>query len=71
MKKLNTENQALNGESFNDTINQLVSAIASPVKGILASNSTATETAKNPAAVEIVDHNDAVVDGVPEDVAEE
>lgn len=71
MKKLNAENQALNGESFNDTINQLVSAIASPVKGILASNSTATETAKNPAAVEIVDHNDAVVDGVPEDVAEE
>lgn len=36
MKTLNVENQALNGQSFNDEINGLVKSIAEPIKGILA-----------------------------------
>ena len=40
MKTLNAENQALNGKSINDELNGLVDSVASPVKGILASNVT-------------------------------
>lgn len=36
MKKLNTENQALNGQSFNDEIRNLVASLADPVKGLLS-----------------------------------
>lgn len=42
MKKLNTENQALNGQSFNDEIRGLVSSIAEPVKGLLATTTNTT-----------------------------
>lgn len=35
MKVLNAENNALNGESINDTVNGLVSSVASPLKGML------------------------------------
>lgn len=42
MKKLNAENQALNGQSFNDEIRGLVSSIAEPVKGLLATTTNTT-----------------------------
>ena len=42
MKKLNAENQALNGQSFNDEIRDLVSSIAEPVKGLLATTTNTT-----------------------------
>lgn len=40
MKTLDTENQALNGKSFNEEIKNLVSSIAEPVKGLLSTNTT-------------------------------
>lgn len=40
MKTLNAENQALNGKPFNNEINDLVAAIAGPVKGLLANSNT-------------------------------
>lgn len=40
MKKLDVENRALNGKSFNEEINGLVKSIAEPVKGLLATNTT-------------------------------
>lgn len=43
MKTLNAENQALNGQSFNDELNGLVSSIAEPIKGVLATNTTINE----------------------------
>lgn len=46
MKTLNAENQALNGKAFNEEINDLVTAIVEPIKGIL-SNSTTTNTTNN------------------------
>ena len=42
MKKLNTENQALNRQSFNEEIRGLVSSIAEPVKGLLATTTNTT-----------------------------
>ena len=38
MKVLNAENNALNGENINDTVNGLVSSVASPLKGLLVNN---------------------------------
>lgn len=35
MKTLDVENQALNGQSFNDEVKDLVTAIAGPIKGML------------------------------------
>lgn len=46
MKTLNVENQALNGQSFNDEVQGLVEAIAGPIKGLL-SNSETTNTTNN------------------------
>ena len=43
MKTLNAENQALNGQSFNDELNGLVASIADPIKGVLATNTTINE----------------------------
>ena len=40
MKTLDTENQALNGKSFNEEVKNLVSSIAEPVKGLLSTNTT-------------------------------
>ena len=40
MKTLDTENQALNGKSFNEEVKNLVSSIAGPVKGLLSTNTT-------------------------------
>ena len=42
MKKLDVENQALNGQSFNDELRNLVSSIAEPAKGLLANSSSTT-----------------------------
>lgn len=36
MKTLDVQNQALNGQSFNNEVNDLVAAIAGPIKGMLA-----------------------------------
>ena len=40
MKKLDVENKALNGRSFNEEINGLVSSVAEPVKGLLVDNTS-------------------------------
>lgn len=40
MKKLNVENQALNGQPFSDEIYNLVKSIAEPIKGLLSVNNT-------------------------------
>ena len=44
MKKLDVENKALNGRSFNEEISGLVSSVATPVKGLLVNNETKPET---------------------------
>lgn len=44
MKTLDVENNALNGKSFNEEVNGLVSALAEPIKGLL---SNATNTTNN------------------------
>lgn len=36
MKTLNVQNEALNGKSFNDELNQLVASVAELIKGVLA-----------------------------------
>ncbi|MBQ3516731.1 MAG: hypothetical protein IJA29_05845 [Lachnospiraceae bacterium] len=43
MKTLDAENQALNGKSFNEELNGLVTAIADPVKGVLSTSTTINE----------------------------
>lgn len=43
MKVLNVENEALNGQPFNDEVEGLVKSIAGPVKGILSSNTDSTQ----------------------------
>ena len=43
MKVLNVENEALNGQSFNNEVEGLVRSIAGPVKGILSSNTDSTQ----------------------------
>lgn len=45
MKTLNAENEALNGKSFNDELNNLVSSAVGPIKGIFASNVANNESA--------------------------
>ena len=42
MKKLNVENEALNGEDINETLNKLVKAVAEPVKGVLSTSNNVT-----------------------------
>lgn len=44
MKTLDAENQALNGKSFNEELNGLVTAIADPVKGVLSTSTTNNTT---------------------------
>lgn len=45
IKTLNVENEALNGKNMNDSINEVVSAIAGPLKGLgLLSTDNSTET---------------------------
>ena len=48
MKKLDVENKALNGRSFNEEIKGLVSSVAEPVKGVLVDNSTTNITEPKP-----------------------
>ena len=43
MKVLNVENEALNGQPFNNEVEGLVKSIAGPVKGILSSNTDALQ----------------------------
>ena len=43
MKKLDVENQALNGRSFNEELSGLVSSVVTPAKGLLVDNSTKVE----------------------------
>lgn len=43
MKTLNAENQALNGKSFNDELNNLVKSVAEPIKGLLSTNTTVVQ----------------------------
>ncbi len=40
MKKLNVENQALNGKSFNSELRELISSVAEPAKGLLSNTET-------------------------------
>ena len=42
MKKLDVENQALNGKSFNDELRNLVASIAEPAKGLLSNTTNTT-----------------------------
>ena len=44
MKRLNVENQALNGKSYNEEVNDLVAALTDPIKGLLAQNTTNNTT---------------------------
>ena len=43
MKNLNVQNQALNGESFNDSLKELVGSVAEPLKGIIGGTITSKE----------------------------
>ncbi len=43
MKKLDVENQALNGRAYTDELRELVSSIAEPAKGLLSNNTTINE----------------------------
>ena len=43
MKKLDVENRALNGKSFNEELSGLVSSVVTPAKGLLVDNSTKVE----------------------------
>lgn len=43
MKKLDVENQALNGKSFNEELSNLVRSIMEPAKGLLVSNTEINE----------------------------
>ncbi len=42
MKKLDVENQALNGRSYNDELRNLVASIAEPAKGLLSNTTNTT-----------------------------
>ena len=42
MKKLEVENQALNGKSYNDELRNLVASIAEPAKGLLSNTTNTT-----------------------------
>ena len=42
MKKLNVENQALNGKSLNDEVKNLVTSVAEPIKGLLSTTTNTT-----------------------------
>lgn len=44
MKTLNVENNALNGKDFNGEVQDLIGALASPLKGLLVNNSTPNVT---------------------------
>ena len=44
VKKLDVENQALNGESYNETINNLVASLVDPIKGIMSQHTTNNTT---------------------------
>ena len=48
MKTLNVENQALNGKSFNEELNDLVKSVAEPIKGLLSANTTVVNKADPP-----------------------
>lgn len=52
MKKLDVENQAINGKPFNEELSALVSAIADPVKGIMSTSTTTNNTTTNNFAAE-------------------
>lgn len=43
LKKLDVENQALNGEPFNNTLNGLIASAAGPLKGMLVSNNPSND----------------------------
>jgi hypothetical protein len=43
MKVLNAENQALNGQSFNDEVKGLVESAVGPIKGVLSTTTTTSE----------------------------
>ena len=43
MKVLDAENHALNGQSFNEELTDVVGAIANPLKGLLVNNTTVNE----------------------------
>lgn len=62
MKKLDVENQALNGQSFNDEIRGLVSSIAEPVKGLLAT----TTNVNNTVTAEATKTEDVQTEGITE-----
>lgn len=44
VKKLDVENKALNGESYNETINNLVASLVDPIKGIMSQHTTNNTT---------------------------
>lgn len=44
MKTLDAENQALNGQSFKGEVNDLVAAVAEPIKGLFATSTTNNTT---------------------------
>lgn len=44
MKRLNVENEALNGKPYNEEINDLVAALADPIKGLLSQHVTNNTT---------------------------
>lgn len=62
MKKLDVENQALNGQSFNDEVRGLISSLAEPVKGLL-SNTTNVENVV-PATVSKETMTDVPTEGI-------
>ena len=47
MKKLDVENKALNGKSFNDELKELVSSVVSPIKGEISSAEQNDENKEN------------------------
>lgn len=57
MKKLDVENRALNGKSFNEELNGLVKSVAEPIKGLLATSTT-----------QVVETNAAAKESLPENV---
>lgn len=62
MKKLNVTNEALNGRTYNEELEGLVSSIAGPIKGLLATNNSSTKP---------TDKDDAADDKEPVDISEE
>ena len=43
MKKLDVENKALNGRTFNEELSGIVGSVAGPAKGLLVNNQAAPE----------------------------